>query len=424
MNSFLERALSAIPGGVNSPVRAFHGVDAEPFFVREAQGAYLQTEDGRKLIDFCLSFGPLILGHAHRAVVSTIIAAAKKGTSYAVTTEAELRLAELIRSAIPSMEKVRLVSSGTEAAMTAVRLARGFTGRAKILKFSGCYHGHADCMLVQAGSGVAGIASASSAGVPEAFARETLVAPYNDLAAAQALMQEHGADLAAVIIEPIAANMGLILPKPGFLAELRQMCTASGALLIFDEVITGFRLCFGGFQKLCAITPDITCLGKIIGGGMPIGALGGRRDIMDHLAPLGRVYQAGTLSGNPLSVASGLATLETLAATLPYAGLEQAAEAFAAELRAFAAKTGLELQVPQCGSMFSLFFSAEPVESFADTQHCDSKTFAALFHQLLQRGVYIPPSPFEVCFISTAHDHALLETALHAFTQSFAELGN
>jgi glutamate-1-semialdehyde 2,1-aminomutase len=421
-DSLKTRAEAAMPGGVNSPVRAFRAVGGEPFFARAAAGATIETTDGRHLLDFCMSFGPLILGHAHPNVVRAIVEAAPRGTSYAVTTEAEIEMAELIRRAIPSMERVRLVSSGTEAAMTALRLARGVTGRDKVLKFGGCYHGHADGMLVQAGSGVAALASASSAGVPASFARETIVTPYNDANAVAAAVDRHGDALAAMVVEPLAANMGLVEPAPGFLEALRLEADRCGALLIFDEVITGFRFTFGGYQNLCGVTPDLTCLGKIIGGGMPIGALGGRASVMNHLAPLGPVYQAGTLSGNPVSVAAGLATLRELDATRPYAALAARTRAFVDRLAASAHACGLALHIPTVGSLFSLFFNEKRPTSFEEVQTSDAPRFVALFHRLLAAGVYLPPSPFEASFLSVAHDDTALDCAFAAFEAAFASV--
>ena len=420
-NDLNQRANAAMPGGVNSPVRAFRSVGGDPIFARRGHGAILETEDGRQLIDFCCSFGPLILGHAHPHVIQAVQETIVNGSSFAVTTRAEIEMAELIKEAIPSIERVRLVSSGTEACMTAIRLARGATGRPKILKLSGCYHGHADCLLVQAGSGVAGIASASSAGVPEPCACQMLVAPYNDLPAAQALFDQHGRDIAAVILEPVAANMGLVPPGEGYLEGLAAAARNVGALVIFDEVITGFRFCFGGYQNLCGIRPDLTVLGKVIGGGLPVGALGGRADLMEELAPLGPVYQAGTLSGNPVSVAAGLATLRHLQSDPPYDALAERAAGFVARIREMAqAKWGDQVQIPQMGSLFSFFFSAKRVHSFADVMACDPEPFKRLFHALLANGVYLPPSPFEVSFLSIAHDAEVLEAALAAFEKSMA----
>lgn len=415
-----QRAQKVMPAGVNSPVRAFQSVGGDPFFAGSGSGSRLHTVDDRALIDFCMSFGPLILGHAHPAVVEAVTRAAARGLSYAVTTEAEIEFAELIQHAIPGMARLRLVSSGTEAVMTALRLARGFTGRNKILKFSGCYHGHSDGLLVEAGSGLAGLATASSAGVPTATARDTLVAPYNDPAHVARLVEQYGDDMAAIIVEPIAANMGLVPPRDGFLSHLRKLCDQSEALLIFDEVITGFRLTFGGYQNLCGIIPDLTCLGKIIGGGMPIGAVGGRADIMERIAPLGPVYQAGTLSGNPVSVAAGLATLKILEHENPYPLLEQKTASLVCALRESAEAHSLTMQIPAIGSLFSFFFTATQVHSFADVRHCDTTSFKTLFHGLLREGIYLPPAPFETCFTSTAHSDRDVEQTVIA-TRIIAE---
>jgi glutamate-1-semialdehyde 2,1-aminomutase len=414
-DSLTTRSRNAMPGGVNSPVRAFKSVGSEPIFARSACGARLTTTDGRELIDYCMSFGPLILGHAHPDVVQAVTHAAQLGTSYAVTTEAEIEMAELIQTAIPSMERVRLVSSGTEACMTAIRVARGATGRNKILKFGGCYHGHADCLLVKAGSGVAGIATASSAGVPDACAKQTLVARYNHREDVERLVKEHGTELAAILVEPVAANMGLVLPAPGFLQFLREQADACGALLIFDGVICGFRFCFGEYQNLCGVRPDLTCLGKVIGGGMPIGAVGGRADLMEHLAPLGAVYQGGTLSGNPVSVAAGLAQLRRLQTDNPYAGLEQKTQKLTAAIRTQAAALGIPLQIPELGSIFAIVFTDQPIRDFEAVEQTRQDLFHTLFHALLERGIYLPPSPFEVCFLSTAHTDADLQLTIDAW---------
>ena len=412
-----------MPGGVNSPVRAFKSVGGNPIFAGRGEGPYLETTDGRRLIDFCMSFGPLILGHGHPAVVEAIQTAATNGTSFAVTTEAEIEMAELIREAIPSIARVRLVSSGTEACMTAIRLARGATNRSKILKFSGCYHGHSDGMLVQAGSGVAGIATASSAGVPEEIAGHTLIAPYNDTVQVTRLVEEHADDLAAIIVEPIAANMGLVLPDKEFLLTLRRLTHNCGALLIFDEVITGFRLTYGGYQNNCSFKPDLTCLGKIIGGGMPIGAVGGSAKVMDHLAPLGPVYQAGTLSGNPISVAAGLATLQWLRKHRPYADLDRKGSEILNRIMPLADRAGINIEMPRAGSMFSFFFTPTPVKSFEDVKHCDQELFRKLFHAMLEQGVYLPPSPFEVSFASIAHSEEVIGAAVKAFGNAFESIG-
>lgn len=411
-----------MPGGVNSPVRAFRSVGGEPIYARSARGAELTTTDGRTLIDYCMSFGPLILGHAHPAVVEAVQQAVMRGTSYAVTTEAEIEMAELIREAIPSMERVRLVSSGTEACMTAIRLARGFTGREKVLKFSGCYHGHADCMLVKAGSGVAGIASASSAGVPHGCAANTLVARYNHLEDVDALISEHGSDLAAIVVEPVAANVGLIMPDNGFLDGLRARADAVGALLMFDEVINGFRFTFGGYQNLCGVKPDITCLGKIIGGGMPVGAIGGRTDVMEHLAPLGDVYQAGTLSGNPVSVAAGLATLRWLKDNNPYAALERDTAYLVSAIQIAASRNSIPVTIPTLGSIFSVFFGDFAVRDFDDVMRTEKDRYIKVFHALMKHGVYMPPSPYEVSFLSVAHTEQHLRKTIAAWEVALEEL--
>ena len=411
-----------MPGGVNSPVRAFRSVGGDPIYARRAKGAWLETDDGRKLVDFCMSFGPLILGHAHPTIVEAISKAAADGTSFAVTTEPEIELAELIRSAIPSMQRVRLVSSGTEACMTAIRLARGFTGRSRVLKFSGCYHGHADCMLVKAGSGVAGIASASSAGVPEGCAANTLVARFNNREDVDAAIAEYGSDLAAIIVEPLPANVGLMLPDAGFLEFLRERTKSIGALLVFDEVISGFRLTFGGYQNLCGITPDLTTLGKIIGGGLPVGAIGGRTDIMERLAPLGDVYQAGTLSGNPVSVAGGLAVLRFLRENNPYPALARTTADFVSTLQKHARAAGVTVTIPTIGSIFSIFFTDTAPRNFDDVLATKKDSYIRLFRLLLDRGMYMPPSPFEVSFLSIAHDEAALKHAESAWKDSIRQV--
>lgn len=417
-STYRNRALSCIPGGVNSPVRAFQSVGGDPFYVRRADGPWLHTTDGRKLLDFCLSFGPMILGHADPDVVEAVRDAASRGTSYAVTTEAEIEMAELLTGAIPVMQKVRLVNSGTEAVMTALRLARGATGRSKILKFTGCYHGHTDGMLVKAGSGVAGVAGASSAGVPPECAADTLVAPYNDFAATESVARAHADDLAAIIVEPIAANMGLVLPEPKFLLKLRELTRELGALLIFDEVITGFRFTFGAFANLCCAKPDLITLGKIIGGGLPIGAVGGGADLMDLLAPEGPVYQAGTLSGNPLCVAAGLATLRKLRDLDPYDALAERCAWFTGSLREIAREKGMNVVFPNDGSLFSMFFRSSEPRNFEEVSESDAAAFVRVFHGLLARGVYLPPSAFETSFLSIRHTEEILGHALDAFRGS------
>jgi glutamate-1-semialdehyde 2,1-aminomutase len=377
-------------------------------------GARLQTVDGRELLDFCGSWGPLILGHARAEVVAAITSAAAAGTSFGACTPGEVEFAELLCECVPSLEKVRLVSSGTEAVMTALRLARGATGRRKILKFDGCYHGHSDSLLVAAGSGLLTGGLASSAGVSQTTAEDTHVVPYNDLAAVQAIVDEHGADLAAIIVEPIAGNMGLVPPADGFLAGLRELANSCGALLIFDEVITGFRLAATTYGQLCGVTPDLTCLGKIIGGGLPIGAVGGRAGVMDHLAPLGRVYQAGTLSGNPVAVAAGLTTLKLLLAENPYPRIEALGATLAANFNAMAEAKGVCAHCVQVGGMFTVFFTDQPVTDLASAKACNTDAHAQFFHRMLDADIYLPPSQFEVAFVAAVHTEADIERFVEA----------
>jgi glutamate-1-semialdehyde 2,1-aminomutase len=401
--ALFDRAKAVIPGGVNSPVRAFKAVGNTPVFIDHGKGSRMFSADGQELVDLCGSWGPLALGHAHPAVVEAIRRAASAGTSFGACTEREVELAELLCARIPYMERVRLVNSGTEACMTAIRLARGHTGRNKIMKFDGCYHGHSDALLVSAGSGMLTGGIASSAGVPECVATDTMVCPYNDLPAVESLLRQHGHDMAAVIVEPVAGNMGLVPPESGFLEGLRRLTEESGALLILDEVITGFRLGPTTYGALRGITPDLTCLGKIIGGGMPIGAIGGRAGIMDRLAPLGPVYQAGTLSGNPVAVAAGLSTLRTLIAENPYPAIERLGKRVADEIGKRTTPSGLKAHVAQLGGMFTLFFCDGPVRNMAEAKRCDTAAYARFFQEMLKRGFYLPPSQFEVCFISAAH---------------------
>jgi len=416
------RAEKRIPGGVNSPVRAFRSVGGTPFFVRSAQGAMLTTDDGRDLIDFVCTWGPAIHGHNHPRIRAAIADALARGTSFGAPHAGEVELAELIVKFFPSIQKVRLCSSGTEATMSAIRLARGFTGRDRIIKFSGCYHGHSDSLLIKAGSGALTHGHPDSAGIPAAFARETLVLPYNDRAALDAVFAAEPDTIAAVIIEPYCGNVGFIMPDPGYLAHLRELTARHGTILIFDEVMTGFRLAPGGVQELEAITPDLTCLGKIIGGGLPVGAFGGRADIMDCLAPTGPVYQAGTLSGNPLAVAAGIAALTLLEELNPYAQLDALGRQLRdAALDAARAK-GLPLQVPQCGSMFGLFFNAEPVRDCASALRSDAALYARLFHAALARGVYFAPSAYEAGFISTAHAGEPIDRACSVIAEAIHEL--
>ena len=409
-----------IPGGVNSPVRAFRGVGGEPFFVASAEGARLTDVDGRSYLDFVGSWGPMILGHAARPVVEAVTAAVSRGTSYGAPTPGEVDLAEMITAAYPSMEMVRLVSSGTEATMSAIRLARGATGRDVLLKFDGCYHGHADSLLVKAGSGGATFGIPDSAGVPESLARLTVTTAFNDIAAVRAMFEARGREIAAVIVEPVAGNMGVVPPAPGFLEALRELCTRHGAVLIFDEVITGFRLAFGGAQMKYGVSPDLTCLGKIIGGGLPVGAYGGRRDLMSRIAPLGPVYQAGTLSGNPLAVAAGLATLRALREGEVYRRLDTLGAELERGLLAAAGKAGVPLTVNRVGSMLTGFFTNGPVTDYATAKRSDTARYGRFFHEMLARGVFLAPSQFEAAFVSLAHREADIAAAAEAAAQSMA----
>jgi glutamate-1-semialdehyde 2,1-aminomutase len=418
----MAAAEGVIPGGVNSPVRAFRAVGGQPFFVARAAGARLWDVDGRSYIDFVGSWGPLVLGHAPAAVVQAVSEAAGRGTSYGAPTAQEVEIAKAITAAFPSMELVRLVSSGTEAAMSAIRVARGATGRDVIVKFEGCYHGHADSLLVKAGSGGATFSIPDSRGVPEPVAGLTLTVGFNDLEAVRRLFGARGSDIAAVIVEPIAGNMGVVPPASGFLTGLRGVCTRHGALLIFDEVITGFRAAYGGAQALYGVRPDLTCLGKIIGGGLPVGAYGGRRDVMAHVAPLGGVYQAGTLSGNPLAVAAGLATLRILQQGNAYERLERSGARLERGLRAAAEKVGVPLVVNRVGSMLTAFFTDAPVVDYESAKRSDTARYARYFHAMLARGVFLAPSQFEAAFVSLAHSDADLATAEAAAAEAFATL--
>jgi glutamate-1-semialdehyde 2,1-aminomutase len=417
-----KAAQEVIPGGVNSPVRAFAGVGGSPFFVERAAGATLIDVDGRRYVDFVGSWGPLILGHAAPEVVEAVAAAAARGTTYGAPTVGEVELAELIRQAVPSMEMLRLVSSGTEAAMSAIRVARGATGRDVIVKFDGCYHGHADSLLVKAGSGGATLGIPDSRGVPKDLAALTVTVPFNDPDAVRTVFRAHADRVAAVLVEPVAGNMGVVPPAPGFLTDLRDLCTRHGALLIFDEVITGFRVHPGGAQALYGVRPDLTCLGKIIGGGLPVGAYGGARDVMRHVAPLGGVYQAGTLSGNPLAVAAGLATLRALAAPGVYARLDRMGGRLEEGLRRAAGATGAPLTVNRVGSMLTAFFTAEPVTDYASAKRADTTRYARFFHAMLERSIYLAPSQFEAAFVSLAHTDTDLDRAAEAAHQSLSTL--
>jgi glutamate-1-semialdehyde 2,1-aminomutase len=412
--ALFERAQSLMPGGVNSPVRAFKAVGGTPFFVAKGEGCYLWDVDGNRFIDFVCSWGPLILGHAHPEVVAAVKEAVEKGTTYGAPTELEVALAEKIQQAFPSMEMLRLVNSGTEATMSAIRAARGYTGRKKIVKFEGCYHGHADYLLVKAGSGAATFGIPDSAGVPEGTAQDTIVLPYNDIEAFNKTMDAMGKEIAAVIVEPIAGNMGVVLPKPEFLFALRQQTEKHGVVLIFDEVITGFRVAYGGAQSLYGIKPDMTCLGKIVGGGFPLAAYGGRKEIMQTVAPLGPVYQAGTLSGNPVAVTAGLKTLEILERDNPYPELERRTKQLTQVISEAAKEAGVPVQINQIASMFTVFFTDQPVVDYASARRSDTQRYARFFHALLERGVYFPPSQFEAAFLSTAHDDEALSFAQEA----------
>jgi glutamate-1-semialdehyde 2,1-aminomutase len=398
-----------IPGGVNSPVRAFRSVGGEPFFVERAAGAHLWDVDGRELIDYVGTWGPAILGHAPRVVLDAVAEAASRGVSFGIPNAYEVEMARLLCDWVPSLEKVRMVNSGTEATMSCLRLARGFTGRDRVVKFEGCYHGHVDSLLVKAGSGALTHGQPDSAGVPAAFADLTTTLPFNDLPALEALFAGLGEEIAAVIVEPVPANAGLYLPRPGFLERLRELCTSAGALLIFDEVMTGFRLARGGYQERSGIIPDLTALGKVIGGGLPVGAFGGRGEIMDFLSPDGPVYQAGTLSGNPLAMAAGLAQLRELERLDGWARLEEIGAAFEEATRAALRQTGRDYTFQRIGSMFCLYFAPGPIWNLADAQRSDRAAFNAFFHRCLESGVYFAPSQFEAGFLSLAHSAADLE---------------
>jgi glutamate-1-semialdehyde 2,1-aminomutase len=419
--SLFERAAARIPGGVNSPVRAFGAVGGEPFFVARAHGARLVDTDGREYLDYVQSWGASILGHADPAVVEAVQRAAADGTSYGAPTEREVELAEAICARVPSVEKVRLVSSGTEAAMTALRLARGATGRSKFVKFAGCYHGHADALLAQAGSGVATLGLPGSAGVTPGTVADTIIVPYNDLPALDDALAEHGAAVAAIIVEPIAANMGLVPPAPGFIEGLRARCTQYGALLVLDEVITGFRVGVGGAQVRMGVTPDLSIFGKVVGGGLPLAAVGGRAALMDELAPLGPVYQAGTLSGNPLATAAGLAVLAQLEPQ-SYDALEQSAERLAAGLRGAFADAGVLAQVTRAFTLVGVFFADAPVHNYEAARRADHGRYARLFHGLLDRGVFFAPSGYETLFPSLAHTDADIDATIDAVAACAREL--
>lgn len=410
-----SRALKKIPGGVNSPVRAWRSVGGTPLFIARGKGSYIYDNHGKRYIDFVGSWGPLILGHAQSTILQTLRQTAARGTTFGAPVVGEVALAELVSRLMPSIEKLRLVSSGTEATMSAIRLARAFTGRTKLVKFDGCYHGHSDGLLVKAGSGVATLGLPDSPGVPATFARETLIAKYNDINSLRRLFSQYRHKIAAVIVEPICGNMGVILPQPGFIRELGKITKRDGALLIFDEVITGFRVALGGAQEVFEIRPDLTCLGKILGGGLPLAAFGGRRDVMNLLAPVGPVYQAGTLSGNPLAIAAGLTTLKLLSRPGTYRTLAAKGKRLEDGFRRVLKKHEIKGTINRVGSMLTLFLGVDQVRSADDARQCDRRLFARYFHAMLAQGIYLPPAPFEAMFVSLAHSNADLDKTILAF---------
>lgn len=414
-----EEACELIPGGVNSPVRAFKAVGDCPVFIERGEGAYLYDVDGNKYVDYICSWGPLLLGHQPEAVSKAVMEALTKGSTYGAPTGIEVEMAKKIVDAVPSVEMVRMVSSGTEATMSALRLARGYTGRNKIVKFEGCYHGHADHLLIKAGSGALTFGVPSSPGVPESIASETLTAQYNDIDSVKALFAQYPDQIAAVIVEPIAGNMGLVLPKEGFLEGLREVTAEHGALLIFDEVISGFRASFGGAQKVYNIMPDLTCMGKIIGGGLPVGAYGGKKEIMMHVAPVGPVYQAGTLSGNPLAMAAGMAILDELAKPGVYEEIEAKTKKLVQGLQAAADKAGVKIALNQSASLFTIFFTETPVDSYKAAMTSNTEQFKVFFQAMLGQGFYLPPSQFECWFVSQAHSDEDIENTIKAAEIAF-----
>lgn len=424
MNSseLFNESKKLIPGGVNSPVRAFRSVGGEPFFAKSVSGCEIETVDGRKLIDFVCSWGPAIFGHAHKKITEAIAEALEEGTSFGTPCPRELEMARLINSMVPCAEMVRMTNSGTESTMSAIRLARGYTKRDRIVKFAGCYHGHVDSLLVKAGSGALTFGSPDSSGIPADFAKLTTVLPFNDIEALESCFKNCGGEIAAIIMEPFPANVGLIIPDLNFLKKARELCSEYGALLIFDEVITGFRLSSGGAQKYTGITPDLCALGKIIGGGLPVGAFAGRREIMECLSPLGPVYQAGTLSGNPLAMAAGCAALNLILELNPYGELREKANFVVSALKSAAVEKGVDLQVPQTESLFSIFFNESEVRNYDDAMRSSTSLYARYFKYCLDRGVYVAPSAFEVSFMSLAHTKSHLERAVEVMTGAIKSL--
>ncbi len=420
--AYFEAAQALMPGGVNSPVRAFKAVGGNPLFFKKAKGSKVTDVDGNVFIDYVLSWGPMILGHAHPKVIEAIQKTAALGTSFGAPSPLEIRLAELVQEFFPLMERVRFVNSGTEATMSAIRLARGFTKRNKIIKFEGCYHGHGDSLLVKAGSGATTLGVPDSPGVPPDLARDTITAPYNHLPAVQKILEAEGSQIACIIIEPVPGNMGTIHPKDGFLPGLRELTKPFGTLLIFDEVMSGFRAAPGGAQERYGVRPDLTCLGKVIGGGLPVGAYGGRQDIMDQVSPMGPVYQAGTLSGNPIAMAAGIETLELLKNPKLYEKLEARSAELEAGLRDAAKRAKATVQLNRIGSQLTLFFNPKPVTNYQDALQCDTKRFSGFYQSLLEQGIYFPPSQFEALFLSAAHTPADIEKTVEAVYQSLKQL--
>ena len=419
-----ESAKNVLPGGVNSPVRAFRAVGGNPVFLQRAKGAYVFDADGNEYVDLVGSWGPAIVGHAHPKVVEAVSKTAADGISFGACCALEQQLAEMIVNALPSVEMLRFVNSGTEATMSAMRLARAATGRDKVLKFLGGYHGHVDSLLVAAGSGAATFGSPDSAGVPKAFAESTLLAPYNDIDAVTGILEEHGGEIAAILIEPIAGNMGYVKPNDDFLRGLRSLCDKHGCLLVFDEVMTGFRVAWGGYQNVCCVRPDLTCLGKVVGGGMPVAAYGGSRELMSNVSPLGPMYQAGTLSGNPVGMAAGIATMNICRESGFYDTLAAAADRLTKGLADAANQAGVAMQTAYSGGMVGVALSTKVVRNFDDAQACDHDRFARFFRAMLDRGVWLPPSSYEAMFVSSAHDEKAIDAVIQAAAESLAEVGS